>query len=124
MKLNSLLNTTNAYKVFKKDIENATLSHAYLIVCEDGVMLENYLKAFAKALFCNEEEYCNECRACRLIDSKTLTDVKFYPTGDKLKVADVDDIVLKAYLKPLEFDKKAFVLVNAQEMNAQAQNKL
>ena len=124
MELNSLLNKTNAYQVFKKDIEMGTLSHAYLIVCEDGVMLEDYLKAFAKTLFCDSEEYCNDCRTCRLIDSKTLTDVKFYPTGDKIKVGDVDDIVLKAYVKPLEFDKKAFVLLNAHEMNAQAQNKL
>ena len=122
--IKSLLANTNAYKVFKSDIDNSTLSHAYLLVCEDGDMLEEYLKAFAKTLFCADNTYCNDCRTCRLIDKKSLFDVKFYPSANKLKVADADDIVLKAYDKPLEFDKKAFILVNAQDMTAQAQNKL
>ena len=124
MQLLSLISQTNAYKVFKKDIENGTLSHAYLLVCEDGAMLEEYLKAFSKALFCESSEYCDNCRTCSLIDKKTLFDVKFYPTGDKIKVADIDDVVDKTYVKPIEFDKKAFILVNAQDMNAMAQNKL
>ena len=123
MKLTSLLNKTNAFKVFTNDIKMGTLSHAYLIVCEDAVMLENYLKEFSKQLFCTDFG-CGECRTCKLIENKGLTDVKFYPTGDKIKVGDVDDIISKAYVKPLEFDKKLFVLVNANEMNAQAQNKL
>ena len=44
----SLLKNTNAYKVFSLDIERETTSHAYLIVCEDELNLENYLKAAVK----------------------------------------------------------------------------
>ena len=78
-----LLKNTNAYKIFIGDKKRETLSHAYLIVCEDKLFLENYLKIFAKALVCNEKEPCNACRPCSLIDKKSFTDVVFYPLGKK-----------------------------------------
>lgn len=120
----SLISKTNAYKIFNGDIKNGTLSHAYLIVCEDGEMLEDYVKIFVKTLMCSSHEFCDDCRTCRLIDKKAYVDVKFYPTDGKIKTADVDDIVSKTYVKPLESDKKVFALINAQDMNAQSQNKL
>lgn len=120
----SLLKNTNAYKIFSGDKKNGTLSHAYLIVCEDKLFLENYLKIFAKALMCSEKEPCNACRSCTLIDKKSFTDVVFYPKGKKIVVSDVDDLIEKSYYKPLESDKKAFVLTDVSEMTVQAQNKL
>ena len=120
----SLLKNTNAYKIFLGDKKNATLSHAYLIVCEDENYLENYLKAFAKTLTCEEEVPCNNCRTCKLIDGKIHTDVIFYPQGKKIVVSDVDDIIEKSFLKPLESDKKIFVLTDVASMNQQSQNKL
>lgn len=120
----SLVKNTNAYKIFLGDKNKGTLSHAYLIVCEDENYLENYLKVFAKTLICESETPCNTCRACKLIENKLHTDVLFYPLGKKIVVSDVDDIIEKSYLKPLESDKKVFVLNNVSSMNAQAQNKL
>ena len=119
-----LLKNTNAYKIFMGDKKRGTLSHAYLIVCEDKLFLENYLKIFAKALICNEDEPCGNCRPCSLIDKKSFTDVIFYPKGKKLVVSDVDELIEKSYYKPLEGDKKVFVLSDVSEMTIQAQNKL
>ena len=124
MKVNSLIKNTKAYKIFSGDKKNNTLSHATLIVCDDSELLETYLKVFCKTLMCESIDFCDNCRVCRLIDSKQFEDVKFYPEDGKIKTKDVDDLVEKSYLKPLESDKKLFVLVNAQEMNAQSQNKL
>lgn len=120
----SLIKNTNAYKIFKLDKENQTLSHAYLFVCEDGEMLDSYLSVFAKALLCSENEPCNNCRVCNLIDSKTHSDVVFYPTGSKIVTGDIDDLIEKSYYKPLELDKKVFILKDASTMTVQAQNKL
>ena len=121
----SLLKNTSAYKIFKCDKENQTLSHAYLIVCEDEGMLDNYLSVFAKALLCSEIEPCNNCRVCNLIDSKTHSDVVFYPTSaNKIVTSDIDELIEKSYFKPLELDKKLFVLKDASTMTVQAQNKL
>ncbi len=124
MDLKKLIKTTNAYKIFIQDKSLNTLSHATLIVCEDSDMLEKYLMVFAKEFMCKSNEFCDNCRSCKLIDTKSYEDVIFYPKGNKIVVSDIDDLVSKSYLKPLEDDKKLFVLVNAQDMNTQAQNKL
>ncbi len=120
----TLLKNTSAYKIFNGDKIRGTLSHAYLIVSQDKLFLENYLKIFAKALVCNEKEPCNNCRVCSLVDKKSFTDVVFYPLGKKLVVADVDDLIEKSFFKPLESDKKVFVLCDVADMTVQAQNKL
>lgn len=120
----SLLKNTNAYKIFLNDKKSETLSHAYLIVCEDALFLEEYLKFFAKALVCSEFEPCNNCRTCNLVNEKNYTDVIFYPKGKKIVVSDVDELIEKSFYKPLEADKKVFVLSDMAKMNHQAQNKL
>lgn len=121
-----LIKSTSAYKVFSGDKARGTLSHAYLIESEDPETLELYAKIFAKTLMCDFlGGCCNACRTCRLIDKKEFIDVRFYPAeGDKITVKDVDELVAKAGIKPVEGDKKLFVLLNAQDMTPQAQNKL
>ncbi len=124
MQIKALLQNTNAYKIIKADKLKGTLSHAILLVCQDEIMLETYLKFFAKTLMCNNGEPCLNCRACNLIDKKAYSDAIFYPTNKKIVVADIDDLIEKSYLKPLENSNKIFILNNAHEMNAQCQNKL
>lgn len=124
MNLNSLIKQTKAYEIFSGDKKKGTLSHATLVVCDDSELLESYLKVFCKTLVCDSETFCDNCRTCRLIDAKQYEDVKFYPENDKIVTKDIDDLVERSYLKPLESNKKVFVLVNAQSMNAQSQNKL
>ena len=119
-----LIKNTTAYKIFANDKLSGTSSHAVLIVCDDALMLKNYLKIFAKTLMCDEKEPCFNCRTCRLIDGENFQDVVFYPTGKKLVVNDVSDLISKSYVKPLEKDKKLFVISNMQDANAQSQNKL
>ncbi len=120
----SLLKNTSAYKIFNGDKKGGTLSHAYLVVSQDKLFLENYLKIFAKALLCKEDEPCNNCRVCLLIDKKSYTDVVFFGNGKKIVVADVDELIEKTFFKPLESDVKVFVLCDVSTMTVQAQNKL
>jgi DNA polymerase-3 subunit delta' len=125
MDVYSLLKNTNAYKIFQADKARGTLSHAYLISCEDEGLLSSVLSIFAKALTCEESEPCGKCRTCKLVEAKTHTDVIYYPkSGSKIVVSDVDEIIEKSYYKPLELPVKAFVLVDVSKMTVQAQNKL
>jgi DNA polymerase-3 subunit delta' len=87
-------------------------------------MLKDYLDVFAMALMCKEGEPCGVCRDCKLISSGSHTDVMVYPKGKKIVVSDVDDLVEKSFFKPLEGDKKVFVLNGVCSMTVQAQNKL
>ena len=119
------IRNTNAYKIIYGEKKRGELSHAYLIVCPDGVMLKTYMKLFASLIMCDNDGACGECRPCRLIDKEAYADCDFYPKdGDKIKTADIDDLVSKTIIRPIESDIRMFVLVGAENMTAEAQNKI
>lgn len=121
----NLITNTNAYKIVRGDKTRGELSHAYLIVCPDSAMLKSYLKIFASLILCENGNGCGECRQCRLIDKEAYADCDFYPKeGEKIKTADVDDLVSKTIIKPIESDVRMFVLSGAENMTAEAQNKI
>lgn len=127
----SLIKDTGAYKTVKGEKESGRLSHAYLLLTADKENLTEYLKIFAKLILCNATEPCMECRKCKLIEQNAFPDLYLYPKkqekADKAETISSDDVVSiieESYLKPIEGDKKIFVLSQAQTMNAQAQNKL
>ena len=120
-----VIRNTNAYKIIYGEKKRGELSHAYLIVCPDGVMLKTYMKLFASLIMCENDGACGECRPCRLIDKEAYADCNFYPKdGDKIKTADIDDLVSKTIIRPIESDIRMFVLVGAENMTAEAQNKI
>lgn len=119
----SLLKSTNAYKMFTGEKESNRLSHAYLIVCPDQDSLLEYLKIFASIILCKDGNPCGECRTCRLID-KGFPDLKIYPAGESVLTEDIIDLISESYIKPIETDKKIFIIDRAETMNASAQNKL
>ena len=120
-----VIRNTNAYKIIYGEKKRGELSHAYLIVCPDGVMLKTYMKLFASLIMCENDGACGECRPCRLIGKEAYADCDFYPKdGDKIKTADIDDLVSITIIRPIESDIRMFVLVGAENMTAEAQNKI
>ncbi len=125
LNLTTLLQNTGAYKTVKCDKESNRLSHAYLLLSPDGDKLSDYLKLFAKLIVCTNGSPCDGCRACRLIDDNAYSDVIFYPSnGANVVVEDVNSLISESYVKPLESDKKVFIISHAETMNLPAQNKL
>ena len=118
-----LIERTNAYKVVENDKKHGFF-HAYLLLSKDAKRLREDMKTFAKLIMC-EKGGCGECRVCRLIDKENHVDVKFLPEkGDKILTEDVNALIEESYVKPLEEDKKLFLIVGADKMPAVAQNKL
>ena len=123
--LSSLIKKTNAFKIISGDKKANRLSHAYLILTSDKEMLSEYLKFFAKVIACDDYEPCLECRVCDLIDKEAHPDVLFYPKQkESISSEEVNELIEESFLRPIECEKKVFVLLNAQLMNASAQNKL
>ena len=120
-----LISKTVAFKTVLGDKKNNKLSHAYLIVNKDKQNLLEYLKIFAKTILCKEGSPCCACRACSLIDEGNYPDLYIYPK-DKENVLkeDVENLIEESYYKPIEGDKKVFIIFNAQSMNIASQNKL
>lgn len=124
----SLIKDTNAFKAVKTERDGQRLSHAYLIVSADGKYLTEYLKVFARLIACKNDYPCMQCRACKLIDAGAYPDLYVYPKNDDksqtVSSENVNQLIEESYYKPVEGDKKIFIISQAQSMNASAQNKL
>ena len=115
----SLFTESRAYKIVSGDVSRGRVSHAYLLVCPDERNLRTFLKELAKLVMRADE------RAARLIDEEMHSDCRVFPAeGEKTAVSDVKELLEGCYIKPVEGDKKVFVLDRMQEMLPPAQNKL
>ncbi|MBQ8308569.1 MAG: hypothetical protein IJX96_01920 [Clostridia bacterium] len=119
--MQTLLKTTRAYGLVKREESRGELGHAYLLLFDDPRNLKAALKTFVKPFFhCTEEE-----RLSRLIDNETFSDCLFFPKdGKKFTVEDAEAITEESTLKPVEGEKKAFVIADFAEATTAAQNKL
>ena len=123
--LTALIKDTGVFRAIKGDRERGRLSHAYLILTSDGENLTEYLKIFASLISCACIPQCGECRTCNLIAQGVHPDVILYPKKDgAVAVEDVNALIEESFLKPVECDKKVFIITHAESMNASAQNKL
>lgn len=115
----SAFSESRPYKIVAGDAAGGTLSHAYLLVCPDGRNLRAFLKELAKLVL------GADARAARLIDGESFADCRILPApGGRTGVAEVRDLLDECYLRPVEGEKKVFVLDAVQDMLAPAQNKL
>lgn len=110
------------YAIIEKDKNNSTLSHAYMLICRD-TRPQTYLKNYAKLLLCDNNSFCGQCRSCRLIDKDLLPDC-YTLDKETILVDDVVSIVEDTFLKPIEKDKKLYLISDLAGMNVKAQNKL
>ena len=121
----SLFKSTDAYEILCSEKRGRMLSHAYLVLCADEKFMKEYLKIVAQIILCKSGETCGTCRTCKLIAEENFADVTFYPQkGESVLTEDVNDLIEKSYIKPLEGEKRIFVINGAQTMNPSAQNKL
>ena len=118
-----LVKDTTAYKIISTEKKNGALSHAYLVVCADNYALKTDLKELAKVIEFQGDD--GDGRIAGLIDKNAYVDCTFYPlTGERIMTADVDDLVSKTYIRPLENKTRLFVLCGAENATPAAQNKL
>ena len=120
----SLVKNTAPYSVVKGDLSEGRLSHAYLILTAAGDNLDEYLKIFAKLMVCLDGAPCGKCRRCKTIDQNVFPDVIFYPKDVSVTTEEVNSLIEESFVKPIESDKKVFIISHAESMNLQAQNKL
>lgn len=121
----SLVKDSRAYKIISSEKQIGTLSHAYLIISQDKESLDEYLKVFASLITCDDGNDDKSFRAKKLISEWAHPDVLKYPKKSQSVLSeDISDLIEQSYIKPLESDKKLFVISNGETMNSSAQNKL
>lgn len=100
------------------------LSHAYIIEGTEGSGKLTLARAIAMTVVCTP---CYSCPTCKKIMSGTHQDICEIVHRDKSKqisIQEIRDLLKEVYIKPAECDKKIFIIENAQQMSADAQNSL
>lgn len=117
--MRKLLTETSAYKILYNDVAKNTLAHTYMLCFADSRNMRLALKEFAKVIFGGGE------RVERLVENEAYSDCKIYPeAGKKLTVDIASEIVGECAVKPIEGDKKLFVLSGMEDSSPAVQNKL
>ena len=119
--MRELLRSTKAYRAIASDAQSGRRSHAYLVLFPDETYLRALLRECAKAFFGAKDS----SREAELIGEEMYSDCLYLPAaGAKLTVDDGARIVDESLLRPVEGDKKLFVLDNFHNASALVQNKL
>lgn len=133
--MQTLLKTTQAYKLLHAETRAERSSHAYLLLMDDKRNLRESCKAFAKLFFgCDMQESggyqsyslaADKERISKLIDEESFSDCLFFPEQDKkILVDDAEKICEECTLSAVEGNRKVFVLCDFADANAATQNKL
>jgi DNA polymerase-3 subunit delta' len=81
---------------------------------------------FAKALTCQKggmTDACDRCRSCLAIDRGLYPDVQVLePDGQSYRKSQMDELIAGACQRPLQGNKRVFILKDAQRLNESAAN--
>lgn len=119
--MKQLLRETNVYRALFEDARRGVCTHAVLAVFSDEVYLRALLTQCAAAFFGAEEG----SREAKLIEEEHFADCVFYPAPEgKLTAETCAAILEESMLRPVEGDRKLFVLDAFQNATPLVQNKL
>ena len=118
--MQELFRKTTVYRAITSAREE-TFSQAVLVVFPDGKYLRPLLKECSKAFFGAEDG----SRIGELIEKESFSDCRIYPAEEKkLTADDCAEIIEESLLRPVEGDKKLFVLDGFHLATPLVQNKL
>lgn len=126
MDIKDIYSQSQAHKIISLDKSREMLSHAYMLECADEFLLDAYSLMIAKEIFClGDYTPCHQCNNCMKVEHGNMVDLKIYPKDNKnIMVDDINEIVVDAYVRPLDSTKKVYILKNFDSATTQAQNKI
>lgn len=114
------IRNTALYKSLKLSKET---HHAYLFSSIDKELNNNVALSFAQSLICSFSSCCDNCPACIQFENNSHPDLILI-NQNAIKVEDANKIIDKLSTKPISNKVKVFVILNAENINEIAQNKL
>lgn len=124
MRFKDLILSLKQFDELKHEKLNNKLTHAYMFVSSDPVLLQEFSNMFASLVMCKTQGVCGECVNCQKIALNSHPDVTCLPKGDKVYVEDIEKLIEESIVVPLEADCKVYIIDNFSSANTQAQNKL
>ena len=137
MSFRRVISQNHAVSYFQGVISRGRLGHAYVFYGPEGVGKALFARELTKALFCQTKggastpgglpsnDACDVCNPCGKVDSGMHPDLYWVtPLEGKRDIAirQIRDLEDRAYLKPLEANRRVFVLEDADKMTEEASN--
>ncbi len=125
MGFNNIIGNSKVKGILTKSLDNKTILHSYMFVGEQGVGKNIFAKQFAKKILC--ENYngneCNQCKSCVEFDSNNNPDfAEIEPDGKVIRIEQIREMQIKVVEKPINSDKKIYIINDADLMTKEAQN--
>lgn len=114
-------------ETLKKIIESTTISHSYIFSGVSGIGKFMFAKEFAKAILClnNDKRPCNTCKSCISYDMNNNPNVTIIDEQENsIKTEQIKSLTTSIYEKPINGDKKIYIINNSENMTKEAQNSI
>lgn len=126
MSLAELIGNTRIKATLAGYLRNERVPSSLIFAGSDPYHQLQFAMNFAKALVCQKGSHfdaCDRCRPCLAIDRGLYPDVRvFEPDGQFYRKAQLDELIATACQRPMQGERRVFILRDAQRLNESAAN--
>lgn len=111
----------------QRQVAGGRTAHAYLFTGTRGTGKTTCARILAKAVNCLHPEDgapCNQCEACRGIDSGSLLDVTELDAASNSRVDDIRELLSESVYTPTVLKKRVYIIDEVHMLSTQAFNAL
>ena len=125
MSFNKIIGNEEVKKSLQNSVIKNNIPHALMFVGKEGIGKKIFAIEYAKMILCENKENmaCEECKSCKMILTNNHPDFKIIePDGNSIKIEQIRQIVEKVYEKPVQSDKKIYIINDAEKMTVESNN--
>jgi len=124
---NNIIGNNKNKDILKNIIENNSVSHSYIFSGISGIGKFLFAKEFAKAILCSspDNKPCNNCKSCESIENSNNPDIIIIDEEENsIKTEQIKQLTSNVLEKPIQSNKKIYIINNSENMTKEAQNSL
>ena len=123
MSFEKIIGNDDNKKLLENTVRSNNVLHSYLFFGTEGIGKKVFAKEFSKMILCNskDEKPCNKCKSCIEFDNNPDFFV-IEPDGSSIKIEQIRQMQKSILEKPIESNKKVYIINDAETMTKEAQN--
>lgn len=123
----NIIGNEEVKKILNETILKGNISHSYIFSGVSGIGKFLFAKEFAKAILCSDEHVkpCNNCKSCNSFKDFNNPDITIIDEQEHtIKTEQIKNLVSNVLEKPIQGEKKVYIINNSENMTIEAQNSL